>query len=124
LIETQDDDVKEAIVKATNRQTELTTEQLYALTDFARQLEMHFKSVPENNRLFYERREGQYDRFPTEVPKSKIVTPQSLIRAFGAMFLDEPTRVTRNYRGIREKVGKEIFAKGHRLEPYYIAAYA
>jgi hypothetical protein len=40
------------------------------------------------------------------------------------MFLDEPTRVTRNYKGIREKVGKEIFAKGHRLEPYYIAAYA
>lgn len=124
LIETQDDDVKEAIVKATNRQTELTTEQLYALTDFSRQLELYFKSVADPHRLFYERREGQYDRFPTEVPKSKIVTPQSLIRAFGAMFLNEPTRVTRNYKGIREKVGKEIFAKGHRLEPYYIAAYA
>lgn len=124
LIETQDDEVKEAIVKATNRQTELTTEQLYALTDFSRQLELHFKSVADPHRLYYERREGQYDRFPTEVPKSKIVTPQSLIRAFGAMFLNEPTRVTRNYKGIREKVGKEIFARGHRLEPYYIAAYA
>jgi hypothetical protein len=124
LIETQDDEVKEAIVKATNRQTELTTEQLYALTDFSRQLELHFKSVGDPHRLYYERREGQYDRYPTEVPKSKIVTPQSLIRAFGAMFLDEPTRVTRNYKGIREKVGREIFARGHRLDPYYIAAYA
>lgn len=123
LIETQDDEVKEAIVKATNRQTELTAEQLYALTDFARQLEQHFKAHQEPHRLYYERRDCQYDRFP-EIPKSKIVTPQSLIRAFGAMFLDEPTRVTRNYKGIREKVGKEIFAKGQRLEPYYIAAYA
>jgi hypothetical protein len=40
------------------------------------------------------------------------------------MFLNEPTRVTRNYKFIREKVGKDMFVEGHRIEPYYVAAYA
>jgi hypothetical protein len=123
LIETQNDEVKQAIVKATNRQTELTTEQLYALTDFSRLLEGHFSAYDEPHRLYYERRDCQYDRFP-DVAKTRIVTPQSLIRAFGAMFLDEPTRVTRNYKGIRDMVGKRIFVAGDRLESYYVAAYA
>lgn len=40
------------------------------------------------------------------------------------MFLDEPTRVTRNYKSIRGLVGDKIFKKGDRLEPYYVAAFA
>jgi hypothetical protein len=96
---------------------------LYALTEFSRLLEAHFGAYQEPNRLYYERRDCQYDRYP-DVAKTRIVTPQSLIRAFGAMFLNEPTRVTRNYKGIREQVAKTIFVKGHKLEPYYVAAYA
>lgn len=40
------------------------------------------------------------------------------------MFLDEAHRTTRNYAALKAKVGKEIFGKGHRMEPYYVAAYA
>ncbi|WP_041320245.1 AIPR family protein [Hyphomicrobium denitrificans] len=123
LIETEDEAVKQAIITATNRQTELTTEQLYALTDFSRQLEDTFKTYDEPVRLYYERRDGQYDRFP-EINKTKIVVPRALVTAFAAMFLNDPTRVTRNYKTIRTKVGAEIFAKGHHIEPYYVAAYA
>jgi hypothetical protein len=123
LIATQDDDVIEAIVKATNRQTELKPEQLYALTDFAKKLEMFFNSFDEPQKLYYERRDGQYDRFPA-IEKTRIVVPQGLIRSFAAMFLDEPTRVTRGYRTIREMVGDKIFKESDRLEPYYVAAYA
>jgi hypothetical protein len=123
LIATQDDNVIEAIVKATNRQTELKPEQLYALTDFAKKLEMFFSSFDEPHKLYYERRDGQYDRFPA-IEKTRIVVPQALIRSFAAMFLDEPTRVTRGYRTIREMVGDKIFKESDRLEPYYVAAYA
>ena len=45
-----------------------------------------------------------------------------MIRAFAAMFLGEPHRTTRNYGALKAKVGKEIFAKGHRMEPYYTSA--
>src|SRR5580658_5114217 len=39
------------------------------------------------------------------------------------MFLDEAHRTTRNYSAIKAKVGTEIFGKGHKLEPYYTAAF-
>lgn len=123
LISTQDEELIESITRATNRQTELKPEQLYALTDCAKKLELFFKTIPEAHRLYYERRDCQYDRFPN-IEKTRIVTPQSLIRAFGAMFLDEPTRVTRNYKSIRDLVGEQIFKEGDRLEPYYVAAFA
>ena len=123
LIYTQDESVIEAIVRATNRQTELKPEQLYALTDFARELEAHFKAIKEPNTLFYERRDCQYDRYP-DVERTRIVAPQSLIRSFASMFLDEPIRATRQYKTIRDMVGEKIFVKGHKKEPYYVAAYA
>jgi len=124
LIVTQDDDVKESITRATNRQTELKAEQLYALTDFAKQLEMFFRAYPEaDKKLYYERRDCQYDGFP-EVEKTRVVPPHALIRSFGAMFLDEPTKVTRNYKSIRDQVGEKIFREGDKLEPYYVAAFA
>ena len=47
-----------------------------------------------------------------------------MIRAFAAMFLNEPHRTTRNFAGIKAKVGKDIFAKDQRMELYYTAAYA
>jgi hypothetical protein len=47
-----------------------------------------------------------------------------VIKAFAAMFLQEAHRTTRNYSGLKDKVGKEIFGKGHRMEPYYTAAFA
>lgn len=123
LISTQDEDLIESITRATNRQTELKPEQLYALTDFAKKLELYFRAIDEPYQLYYERRDCQYDRFPN-IEKTRIVTPQSLVRAFGAMFLDEPTRVTRNYKSIRDMVGERIFKEGDRLEPYYTAAFA
>ena len=123
LISTQDDDLTRSITHATNRQTELKSEQLYALTDFARLLESYFSSVEEPHKLYYERRDCQYDRLPN-IEKTRIVTPQSLIRAFGAMFLDEPTRVTRNYKSIRDLVGEKIFIEGDKFEPYYVASYS
>jgi hypothetical protein len=40
------------------------------------------------------------------------------------MFLDEPHTATKNYKSLRAKVGTELLAKGDRLEPYYVAAFA
>jgi hypothetical protein len=55
--------------------------------------------------------------------KTRIVTPRNLVRAFAAMFLEEPHATTRSYGALVDKVGSEIFAEGHRLEPYYVAAF-
>jgi hypothetical protein len=121
LIATQDEDVIAAIVKATNRQTEVREEQLIALSDFQKKLEAYFQAFPANQKLFYERRSRQYAAI-AGVEKTRVVTMGSLIRAFAAIFLEEPHRTTRNYRALLEGLGKTIFAPDDRLEPYYFAA--
>jgi hypothetical protein len=122
LIGTQDEDVIRAIIRATNRQTEVKDDQFFAVQDFPKELELFFQTFPDPQKLFYERRSRQYDRLSIE--KTRIVIPTNMIRAFAAMFLNEPHRTTRNYAALASKVGKEIFAKGHRKEPYYTAAFA
>jgi hypothetical protein len=121
LIGTQDEDVIRAIIRATNRQTEVKDDQFFAVQDFPKELEQFFLTFPDPHKLYYERRSRQYDRL--DIEKTRIVIPANMIRAFAAMFLDEPHRTTRNYAALASKVGKEIFVKGHRHEPYYTAAF-
>lgn len=40
------------------------------------------------------------------------------------MFLQVPHQTTRGYKSLSERIGKDIFAKGQKLESYYIAALA
>lgn len=123
LIGTQDESVISGIIKATNRQTEVKEEQLIALSDFQKKLEVFFQSFEEGKKLYYERRSRQFNSV-SGIEKTRIVTPANLIRAYASMFLEEPHRTTRTYRALLSNVGKEIFGPGHRLEPYYVAALA
>lgn len=103
-------------------QTAVKEEQFYALEEFSKYLETFFQAFPEARRLYYERRTQQYGRLSIE--KTRIVTPANMIRAFASMFLCEPHRATRNYAGLKSKVGDEIFAKDHKMDPYYTSAFA
>jgi hypothetical protein len=123
LISTKDEDVARAIIKATNKQTVVTEEQFFALDEFPKTLEQFFASYPITQRLYFERRDGQYIS-DSNIEKTRIITFSNMIRAFAAMFLNEPHRTTRNFAGLKAKVGVEIFARGHRMEPYYVAALA
>ncbi|HMM76416.1 MAG TPA: AIPR family protein [Gammaproteobacteria bacterium] len=123
LIATRDEDVIASIIKATNRQTEVRTEQLLALSDFQKRLEAFFNTYGNGKRLYYERRSRQYNNIEG-IEKTRIVTPRNLIRAYASMFMDEPHRATRSYGAILEQVGRGIFADTDRLEPYYAAAFA
>jgi hypothetical protein len=122
LIGTQDENVINAIIRGTNRQTQVTEDQFFALQEFPKQLEQFFQTFPPHQRLYYERRSRQYDRLAIE--KTRVITQPNVIKAFAAMFLQEAHRTTRNYSGLKDKVGKEIFGKGHRMEPYYTSAFA
>ncbi|MDP2673508.1 MAG: AIPR family protein [Dehalococcoidia bacterium] len=123
LIGTQDENIINGIIRATNRQTEVKAEQFYALQEFSKTLELFCQAFTDaQHKLYYERRTRQYHRLPIE--KTRIVTPANMIKAYAAMFLAEPHRTTRNYAALKAKVGTEIFVQGHRMEPYYAAAYA
>lgn len=122
LIETRDEAVMDAIIQATNSQTDVKPEQYFARMRFARKLEDYFNAVQEEYRIHYERRDGQYDRGAEK--KTRIISPSSVIRAFAGMYLEEPQQTTRGYGRLRDRVGEDIFGTEHRLEPYYAAAYA
>ena len=123
LIATRNEEIIAAIIKATNRQTEVREEQLLALSDFQKKLESYFSSFDDAYRLYYERRSRQYNNV-AGIEKTRVITPGTLIRAFASMFLEEPHRATRSYRRILERVGQDIFAEGDKLEPYFVSALA
>jgi hypothetical protein len=123
IIVTEDEDIINAIVTATNRQTQVTQEDLYALAGFQKKLESFFLAFPDKKRLYYERRSKQYNAM-AGIEKVRIITKSQLIRAFAAMFLDDPHRASRYYADLRTHVGDRIFNEQHKLEPYYTAAFA
>jgi hypothetical protein len=93
LISTRDEEVTKAIIKATNWQTEITEEQLFALEEFPKTLELFFDSI-QTERLYFERRSRQYESAPVE--KARVITFDGMIKAFAGMFLKEPHRTTKN----------------------------
>ena len=122
VIATNDEEVINSIITATNRQTQVTDEDLYALSTFQKQLEAFMGAFDDRHRLHYERRSKQYNT--ANVEKVRIVTKTLEMRSFAAMFSDEPRRAANYYSELKPLVGKSIFNPNHKIEPYYTAAFA
>jgi hypothetical protein len=122
VISTQDEDIIRSIITATNRQTQVEEEQFLALSDFQKKLELYFNTFTKEKQVYYERRSRQFGHLSIE--KVRIFSMKMLLRAYASLVLEEPHRTTRNYKTLLEGVGKTIFAKTDKLEPYYTAAFA
>lgn len=123
LISTQDIEIRNSIIKATNRQTAVPEEQLYAMADFPKMLESYFPTFDGTKKLYYERRSRQYND-DDSIEKVRIINMNTLIKAFASMFLELPHRTSRNYKAILQTIGTEILNKDHVPEMYYVSAYA
>lgn len=121
LISTDDDDTVNKIITATNSQTEVKPDQLYALSEFQKTLEQYYKTFDGQQKLHYERRSKQYAG-SSDVDKVRIVTILQQIRAFASMFLDQPHRG--HYPRSIPDIGKVIFGRDHKLDPYHLSAFA
>ena len=121
IVHSQNEDLINGIVGATNRQTVVTAEDLTVREDFHRLLEDYFfHGRGKDNRLYYERRSRQYnDR--KEIEKTRVISRAQLTRAYLAMFLDEPAKLG-HYRALLDARGKELFVKGQPPILYYAAA--
>ncbi|WP_183578735.1 AIPR family protein [Mucilaginibacter sp. X5P1] len=123
IVATDNREVRNSIIKATNRQTEVTQEQLFALADFPKKLETYFPTFEGSKRLYYERRSRQYNS-DESIEKVRIINMTTLVRAFASIFLEFPHRTTRNYKALLKSVGTDIFNSEHKLEMYYVSAFA
>jgi hypothetical protein len=127
LIVSPEDVLKNQITKATNRQTVVKLEELSALTDFRKTLELYYNAIQEEHRLYYERRSQQYRSFldsEDSPEKIQIVTVSTQIRAFASMFLDRAHQASRYYGTLLKDVENRIFVNGHFPIAYYVSAYA
>lgn len=123
LIVSKDSDVKNRIIKATNRQTPVKTEELTALTDFQKALEDYYDAVDGDFKLYYERRSQQF-RAATGVEKIRIVSISNQIRSFASMFLGLPHQASRYYGTLLKSIETKIFVSGHPAVAYYASALA
>jgi len=122
LISTANEEIKNSIIKATNRQTEVTEEQLFALSDFPKKLEDYFPTFEGQKKLFYERRSRQYSG-EESIEKVRIIDMNIIVKSFASIFLKSPHRTSRNYKALLSLIGSEIFDKSHKLEMYYVCSY-
>ena len=124
IIVTDNQDVTNDIIKATNWQTEVKKEAFVSLSPFHKKLEEFYATFDKDKeqRLYYERRSKQYEDQP--IKKYMIVTVPTQIKAFLSMFLDEPHSTHRYYGEIFKANEYRLFREDHSYYPYYTSSYA
>ncbi len=123
IIVTENEEIRNDVIRATNNQTQVKPEELEALSDFQKFLEMFYSTTKDDLQLFYERRSKQFSNNPSII-KTRIITIPNQIKSFAAMFLEEPHSVSRFYGRITKLLGTKIFLKDHKPIIYYTAALA
>lgn len=123
LIVTEDENVTNAVITASNNQTPVKAEDLQALSSFQKTLEDYYGTFDEDKMLHYERRSKQYADAPG-IEKVRIISIGNQMRYFAAMFLDEAHRAGRYPATLLKQIGDKIFVEDHRPDPYYTSAYA
>lgn len=123
IIVTQSEELKNKITKATNNQTSITKEQLEALSSYQKVLEEYFKTfTDEDERLYYERRAGQYRNDP--IAKNRIVSIRSQIKNASAMFNDNPHDAAGHYSLLLKNIGSRLFKTDDKPSLYYTSSLA
>ncbi|MCG2826978.1 MAG: AIPR family protein, partial [Thermoplasmatales archaeon] len=123
IIVTNDEEIRNDVIRSTNNQTQVKPEELEALSDFQKILEQYYLTTKDDTKLFYERRSKQFTN-NSSVIKIRIITIPIQIKSFAAMFLGEPHLVSRFYGRIIKYLGEKIFLKDHKPIVYYVSALA
>lgn len=111
LIGTKNDDFISSIIVGTNRQNAVRDEQFWALRPFMKSFEEYCRSLDDDHRIYFERRENQYRGLKVE--KSRIIQPSVLMKAVAATLLYQPNRSARDYRGITAEYQERLFQENH-----------
>jgi hypothetical protein len=123
LIHTESDDVAQAIIKSTNKQTKVEDNDLLALTQFQRNLEDYFSGFEGDLKLYYERRAKQFAN-TSGLEKGRITTIGSQLKSFASMFLASAHQAGRYQGTLLKAVKDRVFQPDHKPETYYTAAFA
>lgn len=118
LIITENEDIRDDIIVATNSQTAINNEQLLALTQFQKDLEQFY--ITQSDELYYERRVNQYKN--SNIKQKNIVTLREQIKTYAAICKDVPHLVSGYFGKIYKLYEKSMFLPSQNFESYYFSA--
>lgn len=121
LIVTENENLTEQVITATNRQTEVKDQDLIAFSNFQKRLEDFYATFNGEERLYYERRSKQYNN--KNVEKKKIIDKTTQIKAVASLYYNKPDRATRFFGTLFKEFGNRLFKDGHEMFPYYVASF-
>ena len=124
LISSDNQDVINDVIKATNRQTEVKIEAFESLKDFHKKLQIFYNTFPKEEKLYYERRPREYDTVFPPIPRAKIITLAAQINAVISMFWNEPHSTHRYYGELLKAYQYKIFSSDHNPYLYYVSSLA
>lgn len=122
IVATEDEDVTRQVIMASNRQNKVDQENFWALDPIHKAIEIYFESKNGDQRLYYERRPGQFKTM-AGVEKVRIITKDFLLKAYASVFLEQPNQVGRYYKDLTPMIGEQIFSAKHEVYSYYTSAY-
>jgi len=122
IVATEDEEVTRQVIIASNQQNKVDQESFWALDPIHKSIEIYFESKAGDQRLYYERRPGQFNTI-SGIEKVRIVTKDLLLKVYASVFLEQPNQVGRYYKDLIPLIGKEIFSPSHEVHSYYTAAY-
>ncbi|MEL6508723.1 MAG: AIPR family protein [Pseudomonadota bacterium] len=121
LIVSDDPEFVSTVIIGTNRQNEVKEDQFWALTPFMKDLEEFCREQSDDQRIFIERRENQYRTEAVE--RTRVFKPSELVKSVAAMFMYQPHRAARDYRGIKKEFSNVLFQSKHSVKLYHAAAF-
>lgn len=121
LIVTDNEDVTNDIIRATNSQTEVKNEAFEILRPFHKKLEEFYLTFEkdETKRVYYERRSRQF--FGNKAKNDNIISLSTQISAFVSMFLNEPQSTHRYFGELLKAYNNRLFKDNHSLFSYYVS---
>lgn len=124
LIEADESTVIDDIVRATNRQSKVEDAQFISTLSVLRDLEKFFnaRGSGEPNRLYFERRKGQYG--PENIAPVRIFDVRETARCFAAISMMRPDIASRYPNRLTSDLLNDVFKSGTPEEAYYTACYA
>lgn len=119
VVITKNDKLRDEIIFSTNSQSKITEEQLFATTQFQKNLEDYYYSNRDIYEVYYERRTNQYASL--QITRNNIIEIKEQLKSFMAMFFDIPHLVVGNIGKVVDSRRNDFFQKDHSMKPYYIS---
>lgn len=123
IIETEDKEVTNKIIRATNRQTEVKEEAFESIKPFHRDLQDFYKEKSKTIQpaIYYERRSKEYVG-DSKVKPTQVISLASQIKAYISTVLTQPQSTHRYFGELLNANKDKLFQTNHEFYDYYYSA--